>query len=146
MEMLSALLVLCEVSPADSPYKETMIRSFELLFDVSLNKLLHTQPIGRGIKLSWPSFDVTVMGVVLVYFPAEWTFLPLFSVWPPEPKKIGKRLPQYWPFVQGIHWSPVDSIHFGPVIPIFAFLLCYFGQAVVQTRSSGQWFEIPRRS
>ena len=27
-----------------------------------------------------------------------------------------KWFPLYWPFVRGIHWSPVDSPHRGPVI------------------------------
>ena len=26
-----------------------------------------------------------------------------------------KRFPHYWPFVRGIHWSPMDSPHTGPV-------------------------------
>ena len=26
-----------------------------------------------------------------------------------------KRIPRYWPFVRGIHRSPVDSPHKGPV-------------------------------
>ena len=34
-----------------------------------------------------------------------------------------KRFPRYWPFVRRIQWSPVDSLHKGPVTPALIFSL-----------------------
>ena len=36
-----------------------------------------------------------------------------------------KRFPHYWPFVSGIHWSPVDALHRATVMQTFdVTLLC----------------------
>ena len=39
----------------------------------------------------------------------------------------------YWPFVWGIHWSPVNSPHKEPVMQTLIFLWCGSAQAVKQT-------------
>ena len=48
-------------SPVDSLHKGPVIRHFDVSFDVSLCKLLNKQSRDRYIKMSWRSFDVTVM-------------------------------------------------------------------------------------
>ena len=49
-------------SPVDSFHKGSVMWSF----DVCLHKLLHKHPRGRWIKMSWCSFDVTVMSGCLL--------------------------------------------------------------------------------
>ena len=42
--------------------------------------------------------------------------LNLYSAWK---TMTWKCFPHHWPFVRGIHWSPVDSPHKGPVMQNF---------------------------
>ena len=54
-----------------------------------------------------------------------------------------KYFSSYWPFVWGIHWSPVNSPHKGPVMLNFDvfFDLCLNKQ--LSKQSWGWWFETP---
>ena len=51
----------------------------------------------------------------------------------------------YWPFVRGIHRSPMDSPHKGPVTQALMFSLMST-EANCWTYSRKQWFETPWRS
>ena len=53
-----------------------------------------------------------------------------------------KHFPRYWPFVRGIHRSPVNSTHKGQWRGAFSFsLICLNGR--LSKQSWGWWFETP---
>ena len=49
----------------------------------------------------------------------------------------------YWPFVKGIHRSPVDSPHKGPLKQSFAIFLVVILNKLLSKLSRCQWFEMP---
>ena len=50
-----------------------------------------------------------------------------------------KYFPHYWPFVRGIHWSPVDSPHKGPVIKSLDMLLAPLSPQVDSLQVIKSW-------
>ena len=50
-------------SPVDSPHKGSVMQSFHVSFDASLNKLLKKQLRDRWNEMSWCSFDVTIISI-----------------------------------------------------------------------------------
>ena len=57
-----------------------------------------------------------------------------------------KHFPRYWPFVRGIHWSPVNSPHKGPWRGALMFsLICALNKRLGK-QSWGWWFETPSLS
>ena len=53
-----------------------------------------------------------------------------------------KHFPRYWPFVRGIHRSPVNSPHKGQWHGFFMFsLICVWINGWVNNRRQGWWFE-----
>ena len=49
-----------------------------------------------------------------------------------------KHFPRYWPFVRGIHWSPVNSLHKEPVTRSFMlYLICAWIKGWVNNREAG---------
>ena len=49
-----------------------------------------------------------------------------------------KHFPRYWPFVQGIHWSPVNSLHKGQWHGSLMFsLICAWKNGSVNNRDAG---------
>ena len=57
-----------------------------------------------------------------------------------------KHFPRYWPFVRGIHRSPVNSTHTGQWRGALMFsLICVLNKRLSK-RSWGWWFETPPRS
>ena len=57
-----------------------------------------------------------------------------------------KLVPRYWPFVRGIHWSPVNSLHKGQWREALMFSLIYALNERLSKQSQGWWFETPSRS
>ena len=61
-----------------------------------------------------------------------------------------KPFPRYWPFVPGIHQSPVNSPHKGQWRGALMFFWCFSFDLRLNKRlskqSCGWWFEIPSRS
>ena len=57
----------------------------------------------------------------------------------------GTHWPQYCPFVQGIHWLPVDSQHKGPEIPTFSCLFIVTLYLLFSKQLSYQWNAMPQR-
>ena len=61
---------------------------------------------------------------------------------------IWKICPHYWPFVRGIHRSPVDSPRKGPIIQkacnteLWCFPCCY-SEGVMNKQSTWRWSAIP---
>ena len=57
-----------------------------------------------------------------------------------------KHFPRYWPFVRGIHGSPVNSPHKGQWRGALMFsLICALNKRLSK-QSWGRWFEMPTRS
>ena len=57
-----------------------------------------------------------------------------------------KHFPRYWPFVRGIHRSPVNSPHKGQWRGALMFsLICVLNKRLSK-QSWGWWFETPKRS
>ena len=61
----------------------------------------------------------------------------------------GNILPRYWPFVRGIHQSPVNSLHQGQWRGLWCFLWSAVDKRLgkrLGKQSWGWWFETPSRS
>ena len=57
-----------------------------------------------------------------------------------------KHYQHYWPFVRGIHWSPVDSPHKGQWRGALMFsLICARADNYWSKQSRRRWFETPMR-
>ena len=52
-----------------------------------------------------------------------------------------ETFPRYWPFVRGIHWSPVNSPHKGPVTRSFDVSFDLRLNKQLRKPSCGLWFE-----
>ena len=48
-----------------------------------------------------------------------------------------KHFPRHWPFVRGIHWSPVNSPHKGQWRGAFMFFICAWINGWVNNREAG---------
>ena len=120
METLSTLLALCggiHRSRWIPPHKGPVMRGFDISLGVSLNKLPNKQSRGGWIDMSWRSFDVPVMH---------------------DDVKKWKHFPRYWPFVRGIHRSPVNSPHKGQWRRALMFsLICVWISDWVNNREAG---------
>ena len=57
-----------------------------------------------------------------------------------------KRFPRYWPFVMGIHRSPVDSPFKGSVTAVLMFFFDVRLNKLLNEQSNCWWVETPRRS
>ena len=57
-----------------------------------------------------------------------------------------KHFPRYWPFVRGIHRSPMNSSHKGQCHGALIFPLIYALNKRLSIQSRGCWFETPSRS
>ena len=78
MEMLSALLALCDGKPLVTggfPSQRASNISFGVFFDVSLNKLLNKQLGCQLLKASWSSCDITV---IIAFQNSSWTQISLY--------------------------------------------------------------------
>ena len=81
-------------------------------------------------------------------FPGIWIFI--IKIRPPSNLNIGhgdvikwKHFPRYWPFVWGIHRSPVNSPHKGQWRGALMFsLICALNKRLSK-QSRGWWFETP---
>ena len=49
----------------------------------------------------------------------------------------------HWPFVRGMHWSPVDSPHKGPVVQNFDAFFAAGLNKLLNKQLSWWWFEMP---
>ena len=54
-----------------------------------------------------------------------------------------KHFPRYWPFVRGIHWSPVNSPHKDQWRGALMFSLIYGLNKQLNKQSWGRWFDMP---
>ena len=57
-----------------------------------------------------------------------------------------KHFPRYWPFVRGIHRSPVNSPHKGKWRGALVFFFVLFPKKRLSKQSWGWWFETPSGS
>ena len=109
MEIFSALLAICAENspvPGEFPAQRPVMRSFDVFFDLRPNKRLSKQSWG------W------------------WSETPSSSLW--RHRNVFFR-GTAWPFVRGIHRSPVNSPHKGPVIRTLLFRWCGSASTVKQT-------------
>ena len=104
METFSALLAICAGnSPVSGefPAQRPVTRSFDIFFDLRLDKRLSEQSFHDGV-IKW------------------------------------KHFPRYWPFVRGIHQSPVNSPHKGQWRGALIFsLICVWINGWVNNREAG---------
>ena len=62
----------------------------------------------------------------------------IYKLWSHDDSIICKHFPRYWPFVQGIHWSPVNSSHKGQWRGALMFsLICAWTNSWVNNRDAG---------
>ena len=95
-------------------------RSFGVFFDLRLNKRLSKQ--------SW-----------------SWWFETLSRPLRRQDDVIKwKHFPRYWPFVRGIHWSPVNSPHKGQWRGALMFsLICVWINSWINSRQAGDLRRYP---
>ena len=130
IETFSALLVLCEGNPpatGEFPSQRTLTQSLDDFFDLRLNKHLVINPDAGDLRLHCAHYDVTVMSYVAIFHRRGFWSFWLYNnptlkkypreIWVNEPYHDDvikwKHFPRYWPFVRGIHRSPVNSPHKG---------------------------------
>ena len=108
METFSALLAICAGNspvPGEVPAQRPVTRSFGVFLDLRLNKRWSKQSWGWWFEtLScpfWRHCNVEIISIKWKYFP------------------------RYWPFVRGIHRSPVDFPHKGLWRESWMFSLIY---------------------
>ena len=146
METFSALLALCEGNPPVTgwfPSQSSGTISFDVSFDLRLNKHLNKIRNAGNLRRHRAHFDVSVMvcnmshdmgnllqnGFIVRCF-VDVILLPVLrilkSVYPNHDDVIKwKHFPRYWPFVRGIHRSPVNSPHKGQWRRALMFSLIY---------------------
>ena len=94
-------------SPVDSPPTGPVIWSCKVVFNVSLNKMLNGQLNGQCFETWWCSCDMTVMVSVISLH-----VMVMKQALHDDVIKW-KHFLRYWPFVRGIHRSPMNSPHKG---------------------------------
>ena len=121
-------------SPVDSHYKGPVRQSFDVFFDVSLNKLLKKQSSCQWFAHAMmlmpghyndvhtyirPNFVITAPnkshGTAYINLDKIYPRFPSLSLILKNHDDVikWKHFPPYWPFVRGIHRSPVNSPHKG---------------------------------
>ena len=133
METFSVLLAICAGNspvPGEFPAQRPVTRSFDVFFDLCSNKRLSKQSWGWWFETPscplWRHRNVVTLSSKL-YVPSrslcsEDQYLLNTPRWCLETFGIRalhddviklKHFPRYWPFVRGIHRSPVNSPHKG---------------------------------
>ena len=114
------------------PAQRPVTRSFDVFFDLRLNKLLSKQPWGWWFEtLSW-SLWRHCNAVFL------WCVSSRFY-WYRDNVIKWKHCPHYWPFLRRIHRSSVNSPHRGQWRDILMFsLICAWISGWVNNREAGQ--------
>ena len=100
------------------------------------------------------SLYVDILSILQNFFPSEISKCPHWVVWPPviatsywhDDVIKWKHFPRYWPFVRGIHRSPVNSPHKGQWRRALMFSSICASINVWVNQSWGRWFETPSRS
>ena len=64
-------------------------------------------------------------------------------IWWHEDVTAGKRFPYYWPFVRGIHLTPMASLPKGWIIQSFGVFFVVSNAELLNKRSSSRLFKIP---
>ena len=120
--LFSTLLALCEGnSPVtgEIPSQRTVTRSFDIFFDLRLNKRLRKTTETPVIWRHCAHYDVTVM-----FESSSWENKINFFRWKQRTRAVvteqthndvmkWKHFPRYWPFLWGIQRSPGNSPHKG---------------------------------
>ena len=128
MERYSALLTICVGNspvPGEFPAQGPVTRSFDVFFDLRLNKRLSKQSWGWWFEtLSRPLCAISVV--------TKYSGIFKFTQF------LWKDIPRYWPFVCGIHRSPVNSPHKDQWRGALMFsLICVWINGWVNNREAG---------
>ena len=128
MERYSALLTICVGNspvPGEFPAQGPVTRSFDVFFDLRLNKRLSKQSWGWWFEtLSRPLCAISVV--------TKYSGIFKFT------RFLWKDIPRYWPFVWGIHRSPVNSPHKDQWRGALMFsLICVWINGWVNNREAG---------
>ena len=167
METISALLALCAGnSPVtvNSPHKGQWRGTFDVFFDLHLNKRLRKQSWGRRFGTQsrplWRhcnEFHWRLFHMVPLTIRHHWLDKGLTPSWRQaimatndglkhicviRPLWVhnmmmssNANISRYWPFVREIHWSPVDSPHTGQLCGALIFsLICAWTNRWVNNR------------
>ena len=124
LENTTALLVLCQGNPT---------RKIWCLCDISQNNLMNKLSSFGWLETLWCSWDAAERLCRFCHF------------FHPEHDDVikWKHFPRYWPFVWGIHQSPVNSQTQRPVTPSFDVSFDLHLNKRLSKQSWGWWFETP---
>ena len=149
METFSALLAYVGNSPVTSEFssQRSVTRSFDVFFDLRLNKRFSKQPrrrwFGTPSRSLWRhcnayDFCMYVCSYCRIKISLRYAGgCSQFSVFHDDVIKW-KHFPPKWPFVRGIHRSPVNSPHKGQWRGAFMFsLICAWINDWVNNREAG---------
>ena len=131
--------LLCRESPWLPSFQ--LVNSFpaeEGIFQENLISIMTADaPVPQGIRPS-TAMILTIWDKHVLVFLEEWLQLPVPSqFWHDEVIKW-KHFPCYWPSVQGIHWSPVNSPHKGQWHTALMFsLICAWINGWVNNHEAG---------
>ena len=150
MEAFSALLAICTWnSPVtgEFPTQRPVTRSFGVFFDLCLNKRFSKQSWGWWFETPshplWCHSNGEFGNPLVALLLAVSGFHGDFAVCCiPSSLCTLKHYPHCWSFVRGIHRSPVDSPHKGPLMLMFNI---FFVPSITDehTQSSFRWLETP---
>ena len=136
--------------PGEFPAQRPVTGSFDVFVDLRLNKRLSKQPWGWWFETPswslWRQFNVLLLAeTTFIWYVARralWSHM-LSSKWHVmfhDDVIKWKHIPRYWPFVRGIHRSPVNSPHKGQWRGALKFsLICAWITGWVYNREAGDF-------
>ena len=141
---LSALPVLfsrIHLSPVYSPYVGPILRSFGVFFIVAQTRCKKTVEL-VVIRDAMTSRNITCMLISIVHITSAPVGDYKISIWWRYQKEY---FPRHWPFVRGIHRSPVNTTHKASN----ADFLCFFDVGphnLLNKQLGDRWFDTTWRS
>ena len=131
------------IGPGEFPAQRPVKRSYDVYFDLRLNKRLSKQPRGWWLETQsrplWRQYNVQPCRV----HPTKYALASPIVLLCQDDVMSWKRFLQYWPFVRGIYLLPIDSPHNGPVLRIFDVSFVVSMERLLKQESSCRWFERP---
>ena len=136
--------------PGEFPAQRPVTGSFDVFVDLRLNKQLSKQPWGWWFETPlwslWRQFNVLLLAeTTFIWYVARralWSHMQS-SKWHGmfhDDVIKWKHIPRYWPFVRGIHRSPVNSPHKGQWRGALKFsLICAWIIGWVYNREAGDF-------
>ena len=124
METFSALLALCagnSLVTGEFPSQRPVTWSFDVFFDLRLNKRWNKQPWRRLLEVPWRSLWHHCTSILIVSWCTKLVYHRLDHLWQSWWRHQLEIFSGLWAFLRGIHRSPVNCPHKYPQCGFFKF-------------------------